>query len=135
MPKPPNACPWFPPPPLALLLPPFEGPLLLLVAPPDAAPLPPLLILVDVNGSGKGDGNSSTDRECGFRKEKGPMVKGRWWVLVFIPFDPVRLFEVKLNVLEPDMEIELLGFDPKCGVGGGEVPSLLRSFLVMGGLE
>ena len=28
LPKPPNACPWPPPPPLALLLPPFEGPLL-----------------------------------------------------------------------------------------------------------
>ena len=65
------------------------------------------------------------------------MVNGRWWVLVvFIPFKPVRLFEVKLNVLAPDMEeIEWLVFDPKCGVGGGEVPSLLRSFLVMGGLE
>lgn len=63
------------------------------------------------------------------------MVNGRWWVLVFIPFKPVRLFEVKLNVLPPDMEIEWLAVDPNCGVGGGEVPSLLRSFLVMGGLE
>ena len=63
------------------------------------------------------------------------MVIGRWLVLVFIPFKPVRLFEVKLNVLAPDMDIEWFVFDPKCGVGGGEVPSLLRSFLVMGGLE
>lgn len=90
-------------------------------------------MLVEVNGSGKGDGSSSTERECGFRKEKGPMVNGRWWV-VFVPFRvPVRLFEVKVNALEAEMEIEwlLLG----CGVGGGEVPSLLRSFLVMGGRE
>ena len=63
---------------------------------------------MDVNGSGKGDGSSSTDRECGFRKEKGPMVNGRCWVLVFIPFKPVKLFEVKLNVLAPDIEIEWL---------------------------
>ena len=68
---------------------------------------------MDVNGSGKGDGSSSTDRECGFRKEKGPMVNGRWWVLVFIPFKPVRLFEVKLDVLAPDIEIEWFVLDPK----------------------
>ena len=63
------------------------------------------------------------------------MVNGRWWVLVFIPFKPVRLFEVKLDVLAPDIEIEWFVLDPKWGVGGGEVPNLLRSFLVMGGLE
>ena len=41
------------------------------------------------------------------------MVNGRWWVLlVLIPFKPVRLLEVKLNVLEPDMEIEWLVLDP-----------------------
>ena len=40
------------------------------------------------------------------------MVNGRWWVLVFIPFKPVRLFEVKLTVLAPNMEIEWFVFDP-----------------------
>ena len=40
------------------------------------------------------------------------MVNGRWWVLVFIPFKPVRFFEVKLNVLAPDMDIEWLVLDP-----------------------
>jgi len=90
------------------------------------------MTLVDVKGSGKGDGSSSTERECGFRKEKGPMVNGRWWV-VLIPFRfPVR---VELNALEPDIEMEWLVLGPQCGVGGGEVPSLLRSFLVMGGRE
>jgi hypothetical protein len=34
------------------------------------------------------------------------MLNGRWRVLGFIPFIPVRLFEVKLNVLAPDVEIE-----------------------------
>jgi len=71
----------------------------------------------------EGDGRSSTGRECGFKKEKGPMVKGRWLVLMFIPFKPVKLFEV------------VLVLDPWWGVGGGEEPSLLHSFLVMGGLE
>jgi hypothetical protein len=52
---------------------------------------------VDVNGSEKGDGRSSTDRECGFRKEKGPMVNGKWWELMVVPFKPVELFEVVLD--------------------------------------
>jgi hypothetical protein len=39
------------------------------------------------------------------------MVNGRW-VLEFIPLKPVRLFEVKLNVLAPDKEIEWLVLDP-----------------------
>ena len=33
------------------------------------------------------------------------------------------------------MEMELLVLGPQCDVGGGEVPSLLRSFLVIGGRE
>ena len=62
-------------------------------------------------------------------------MNGRWWV-VLIPFKfPVRPFEVKVNPLEPDMEMGLLVLGPPCGVGGGEVPSLLRSFLVIGGRE
>ena len=62
------------------------------------------------------------------------MANGSWWV-VLIPFKfPVRLFEVNGNVLEPEMEMEWVVLGP-WGVGGGEVPNLLRSFLVMGGRE
>jgi hypothetical protein len=54
---------------------------------------------------------------------QGPMVSGNRWV-VLIPFKLVRLFDVRLNALEPGMEMVL-----RCGVGGDEVPSLLRSIL------
>ena len=46
-------------------------------------PFPPLLLCVDVNGSGNGDGISSTDREWGFKKEKvlAPEIEMEWLVL------------------------------------------------------
>ena len=53
-----------------------------------------------------------------------------------VPFKlPVRLFEVRLSGLELEIEVEWLVLRAQCGVGGGEVPSLFRSFLVMGGRE
>jgi hypothetical protein len=63
--------------------------------------------VVDVRGKGKGEGISSTDKECGLGN--GPEVIGR--LLISAPFTGGP------------------------GVGGGDVPSLLRSFRVMGGRE
>ena len=69
-------------------------------------------ILVDVSGKGNGEGSSSTERECGFRN--GPEVMGRDDTC-----PPRPLTDEK---------------DGR-GVGGGDVPSLLRSLRVMGGRE
>jgi hypothetical protein len=76
--------------------------------PPEPA-APPVGIVVDVNGRGNGEGSSSTESECGFRK--GPVVIGRL-LMSPAPF-------VNASPLAPS------------GVGGGDVPSLFRSFRVM----
>ena len=63
---------------------------------------------VAVSGNGKGDGSSSTESECGF--VIGPGGVGP------VPF------------------VTPLGYDAR-GVGGGDVPSLLRSLRVMCGRD
>ena len=63
---------------------------------------------VAVSGNGKGDGSSSTESECGF--VTGPGGVGP------VPF------------------VTPLGYDAR-GVGGGDVPSLLRSLRVMCGRD
>lgn len=68
-------------------------------------------IVVEVKGSGNGDGSSSTDKECGFKK--GPVVMGRWLMAPVAGSGP----------------------GAPSGVGGGDVPSLFLSFLVIGGRE
>ncbi len=95
LPKAPTLCESFP-----LLLPFF----LLLAA------FAPLERCEEVKGRGKGEGSSSTDSECGFKK--GPLVMGPF-AMDDIPPAP--------------------GVLAARGVGGGEVPppSLLRSLRVM----
>jgi len=91
----------------------------LLPPPPAPAPLapvvPPFDIVVDVKGSGKGEGSSSTERECGLRK--GPVVIGR---LLISPLPAPAPF----GRADPGAP---------SGVGGGDVPSLLRNLRVMCG--
>lgn len=101
LPRPPTDC--------ASLPPPFGLRLLLLVL----VGLP-LLRWLEVKGRGNGDGNSSTERECGFRN--GPEVMG--------PDD--------MEEMPP-----AAGVAPGRGVGGGDVPppSLLRSFRVICGRD
>jgi hypothetical protein len=67
-----------------------------------------------VRGSGNGDGSSSTASECGL--VNGPVVIGRLPLLNPRPFASAV-------------------FDTPSGVGGGEVPSLFRSFRVMCGRD
>lgn len=106
LPRPPRA--WFcpAPAPLGLRLPPPPPP------PPFPPPLPapapaPFVDVVEVSGRGNGDGISSTDSECGFGN--GPDVMGRLLIKALLTGG--------------------------AGVGGGDVPNLLRSFRVSGGLE
>jgi hypothetical protein len=104
-PRPPRA--WFcpAPAPLGLRLPPPPPP------PPPFPPAPlvpaPFVVVVEVSGRGNGEGISSTDSECGFGN--GPDVIGRLLMSALFAGGP--------------------------GVGGGDVPNLLRSFRVSGGRE
>jgi len=61
-----------------------------------------------VRGKGKGEGSSSTEREWGL--VKGPVVMG-----VLLPSEPLTWFSPRRAR----------------GVGGGEVPTLFRSFRVI----
>lgn len=90
---------WPPPPlPLCLRLPP---------APPVPPPWGADGAVELVRGNGKGEGSSSTERECGLRN--GPEVMGSEDIM-------------------PVWGAEALG--PR-GVGGGDVPSLFRSLRVI----
>lgn len=71
-------------------------------------------MMVDVRGSGKGEGISSTESEWGFRK--GPEVIGRLLMAPGVEFG---------NAADPGA--------PR-GVGGGDVPILLRNLRVIWGL-
>ena len=99
---------WCVPLPLGLRRPPPPAPV-----PVEAlAPLGPVGMVVEVNGRGKGDGNSSTLSECGL--SKGPVVMG--------------------NPLIVPAPLGAEAGAPK-GVGGGDVPILFRNFRVIWGRD